>query len=216
MTAATSPLSAQNIASTILQQLLSGGNAQATGNLPPALLEDALRSTTSAQTFQTGTQASSPAPAAILQAMGALLAGSADSAKGSLAQLQSYFGQNPAGLASLMGSLQGGTYSAAGTVTGAQAPASVTQALGNLLGGAGGASESTDLATVQNYFQQTPASLASALSALRSGTAGTGSSSAAAILQVLAGSSAKDPLVAAIGGSTGSSSSSGSAFSMFG
>lgn len=192
----------QNLASTILQQLLSGSNAQATSGLPPSVLEDILQSSTSSQS---GSQVQ--LPAAITQALGGLLTGgSSSSVQSDLKTLQSYFQQNPDTLASLVASLQsaGGTYSSNGTTSGSQAPAAVTQALDGLLSGSDGSNAQSDLATVQGYFTQNPASLANLLTSFQ-GTS-SASSEASSILSALTSNSAQDPLLAAIGGSSDSSS----------
>jgi hypothetical protein len=223
MSAVAGTSSTANIASTILQQLLSGSDAQATAALPPALLEDVLKSTASAQT-DTSSSSQSQVPAAVTQAMGDLLSGSDPSGvQNDLATLQSYFKQNPAALTSLMASLTSstGTYDANGSTTGAAAPAAVTQALGGLLGGTDSGTVQSDLATVQNYFKQNSSSLTGVLSTLQGGSAGsTGSTtSTSAILNILLGSTAQDPLLAAIGGASATSSSasaSSSALSLLG
>ena len=105
--------STQSLTSAILQQLLSGSNAQATSGLSPTVLQEVL---TSSGVSQQGT--ANGTPAAISQALGNLLSGQGTSSQADLSQLQSYFKQNPDRLAGLLSSLQGGagTYSADGTV----------------------------------------------------------------------------------------------------
>ena len=159
----------QNLTSLILQQLLSGSNAQATSALSPTLLKDVLSSAQAAQSTQ--------APASVTQALGNLLSGQGQaSAQSDLSQLQSYFKENPGSLASLLTSLQGGaaTYTASGTV--------------------GGGS--------------------SLLAALGLGTGSSSSaSSPASLINLLLGGQSQDPLVAALGGTSASSSGS---FSLLG
>jgi hypothetical protein len=83
----------------LLQQLMaSGSNSLSTGS-SGSLLEDLLTLSPTAQQV-------SQAPDAVAQAMGDLLSGQTD-VQGDLARLKSYFQQNPQGLASLLGSLQG-------------------------------------------------------------------------------------------------------------
>jgi hypothetical protein len=159
----------QNLTSLILQQLLSGSNAQATSALSPTLLKNVLTSAHAAQSAQ--------APASVTQALGNLLSGQGQaSAQSDLSQLQSYFKENPDSLASLLTSLQGGaaTYTASGTV--------------------GGGS--------------------SLLAALGLGTGSSSSaSSTSSLINLLLGDSSQDPLVAALGGTSASSSGS---FSLLG
>ena len=104
--------STQSLTSAILQQLLSGSNAQATSALTPAVLKEVLSSSGLGQQ-----SATTSAPAAITQTLGDLLSGKSSS-PADLGQLQAYFKQNPDGLASLLGAFQSGagTYSADGTV----------------------------------------------------------------------------------------------------
>jgi hypothetical protein len=115
--AATSALQSQNLSS-IMQQLLSGSNAQSTSELSPTVLETLLQNSGAAT--QTATQTTTELPAAITQALGNLLSGSSPStASADLSTLQNYFKANPASLTSLLSSLQdgAGTYGADGTVS---------------------------------------------------------------------------------------------------
>ena len=84
--------STQNIASLVLQQLLSGSNSQADSSLPPSVLEEVL---SSAQASQQSTQA----PASVVKALSNLLSGK-DTAgdQGDLSQVQAYFKENPGSL----------------------------------------------------------------------------------------------------------------------
>ena len=160
----------QNLTSLILQQLLSGSNAQATSALSPTLLKDVLSSAQAAQSTQ--------APASVTQALGNLLSGQGQaSAQSDLSQLQSYFKENPGSLASLLTSLQGGaaTYTASGTVGGGS---SLLAALG-----------------------------------LGTGSSSSASSTSSSLINLLLGGQSQDPLVAALGGTSATSSGS---FSLLG
>jgi hypothetical protein len=170
---ATAAATTSNLSSVILQQLLSGSNAQATSEMPASLLEEVLSasgSSTQAAASQTAV------PASVAQALGELLSGSDPSASSAnLSQLQSYFKQNPSALTGLLGSLQAGagTYSADGTVS----------------------------------------SSSSLLAALGIGS-GAGSATSTSLLSQLLSGQDQDPLLASLGGS--SSTSSGSALSLLG
>lgn len=187
MSVSAASTSSQSVASLVLQQLLSGTNAQATAGLSPAVLQAVLQSANTTQ------QSAQGAPAAVTQALGDLLSGSDPSqAQSDLAQLQSYFQQNPDSLASLLSTLQSSaaTYTANGTL-------SSSSSLLSALEGTSGSSSS-----------------GSALTSLLSALQGTsGSSSSGSVLSALLGGQSQDPLLAAL---NGSSSSSDSSISMLG
>jgi hypothetical protein len=90
----------QSIGSMLLQQLMaSGTNSQGTTGTSGAL-GDLL-------TLSPAAQQLTQAPAAVTQAMSDLFSGQKD-VQGDLAQLKSFFSQNPQQLASVLSSLQGG------------------------------------------------------------------------------------------------------------
>ena len=97
---------AQTIGSTLLQQLAAEESSSQGTSGDSGLLGDLMSLSPAAQQL-------TKAPDAVTQAMGDLFSGKKD-VQGDLAQLQSYFQQNPQSLASLLSSLQGsaGTYSA--------------------------------------------------------------------------------------------------------
>jgi hypothetical protein len=147
---ATAAASSQNITSTILQQLLSGSNAQATSGLSPTVLETLLNSASGSQ--QSAQTTTTQVPAAITQALGNLLSGNdPSSAATDLSQLQSYFQQNPGSLTSLMSSLQAGagTYSADGTVSSAS---SLLSALG--LNSSGASTDTSSTSSTSSLISQ--------------------------------------------------------------
>ncbi|MGA2083193.1 MAG: hypothetical protein ABSH53_21665 [Holophaga sp.] len=137
----------QSIASLVLQQLLSGSNSQATAGLSPSVLQEVLQSSGAAQTSSQG------APAAVAQALGDLLSGSdPGAAQTDLATVQSYFKQNPDGLANLLSVLRSGsaTYNADGTLS------SSTSLLSALEGTSGSGSTGSILATLLGGQAQDP------------------------------------------------------------
>jgi len=96
----------QTIGNALLQQLTADSSSSQGTSGNSGLLGDLL-------TLSPAAQQLTQAPAAVTQAMGDLFSGQKD-AQGDLAQLQSYFQQNPLSLAGLLSSLQGdaGTYGA--------------------------------------------------------------------------------------------------------
>jgi hypothetical protein len=99
----------QSVTSQLLQQLLSEGTSSQTQTGAGAL-GDLLSLSPAAQQLN-------QAPTAVSKAMSDLLTDQKD-VQGDLAQLKGYFQQNPQALASLLGSLQGGssTYSNSGNL----------------------------------------------------------------------------------------------------
>ena len=97
---------AQTIGNALLQQLTADSSSSQGASGNSGLLGDLL-------TLSPAAQQLTQAPAAVTQAMGDLFSGHKE-VQGDLAQLQSYFQQNPQSLASLLSSVQGGagTYSA--------------------------------------------------------------------------------------------------------
>lgn len=95
-----------------LLQLLANGSG--TGSHDSTSLESILGDLT---TLSSASQQLAKAPAAVTQAMSDLLSGQKD-VQGDLAQLKTYFKQNPQSLASVLSSLQGssGTYNASGSL----------------------------------------------------------------------------------------------------
>jgi hypothetical protein len=142
--AATSALQSQNLSS-IMQQLLSGSNAQSTSELSPTVLETLLQNSGAAT--QTATQTTTELPAAITQALGNLLSGSSPStASADLSTLQNYFKANPASLtssSSLLASL--GLDSSSGSSTSSSLISQLlgTQSQDPLLASLGSASSGT-------------------------------------------------------------------------
>ena len=123
----------QAIGSALLQQLAAGLSTSQSSSGESGLLGDLL---TLSPTAQKLTQA----PAAVTQAMGDLLSGHKD-VQGDLAQLQSYFQQNPQNLTSLLSDLQGG----AGTYGASSSKDSASTLLTALLNGQSNASDPSAL-----------------------------------------------------------------------
>jgi len=147
MTVTAASAQSQSLTSLVLQQLLSGSNSQATAGLPPTVLQEMLQSSGAAQTSAQG------APAAVATALGDLLSGSdPGAAQTDLATVQSYFKQNPDGLANLLSVLQSGsaTYNADGTLS------SGTSLLTALEGNPGSGSTGSILATLLGGQSQDP------------------------------------------------------------
>jgi len=138
--------------SQILQQLLSGSNAQATSGLSPTVLQELLGAT---GTAGQSTASQTAVPAAVAQALGQLLSGADPAAASSnLSTLQTYFKQHPTALTGLLGSLQAGagTYSADGTVS---SSSSLLAALG-ISSGSGSAANSSLLSQLLSGQTQDP------------------------------------------------------------
>lgn len=89
----------QLLANQLLQQIKSNGATTENANSPASLLGDQVTLSPTAQQL-------SQVPAAVARAMTALTSGQ-KAAQGDLAQLQGYLQENPKGLATLLGSLQG-------------------------------------------------------------------------------------------------------------
>ena len=196
MTVSAANASSQNLASLVLQQLLSGSNSMATSGLPASVLQAVLKQTSAAQTSQA-------APAAVTQAQGDLLSGSdTQGVQADLSTLQNYFKQNPDALATLLSNLQNSsaTYNAAGTLD------SGSSLLEALAGQSGSSSSSSSSLLTSLLGSQAQDPLLAALDGSGSSSSSTASSSSS-LLASLLGSQSQDPLLAALDGSGSSSSS---------
>jgi hypothetical protein len=184
MTVSAANASSQNLASLVLQQLLSGSNSMATSGLPASVLQAVLKQTSAAQTSQA-------APAAVTQGVQA-----------DLSTLQNYFKQNPDALATLLSNLQNSsaTYNAAGTLD------SGSSLLEALAGQSGSSSSSSSSLLTSLLGSQAQDPLLAALDGSGSSSSSTASSSSS-LLASLLGSQSQDPLLAALDGSGSSSSS---------
>ena len=102
--------SSQNIANLVMQSLLANGTSSQDTSSLSGILGDLLSVSPAAQQL-------SQAPTAVTQAMSDLFTGQQD-VQGDLAQLKSFFQQNPQNLTSLLNGLQGGTstYGSTGTL----------------------------------------------------------------------------------------------------
>ena len=124
---------AQTIGSALLQQLAADESSSQGTSGASGFLGDLM-------TLSPAAQQLTQAPAAVTQAMSDLLSGKKD-VQGDLAQLQSYFQQNPQSLAGLLGSLQGDT----GTYSASSATGSASALLTALMNGQSNASDSSAL-----------------------------------------------------------------------
>jgi hypothetical protein len=123
----------QTIGNTLLQQLTADSSSSQGTSGNSGLLGDLL-------TLSPAAQQLTQAPAAVTQAMGDLFSGHKD-VQGDLAQLQTYFQQNPQSLAGLLRSLQGG----AGTYSASSATGSTSALLTALLNGQSSTSDPSAL-----------------------------------------------------------------------
>jgi len=130
----------QSIGSLLLQQLNAVGTGTQDANGLSSALGDLL-------TLSPAAQQLTKAPEAVTQAMTDLFSGQKD-VSGDLAQLKTYFEQNPQSLSGVLSSLQGGnpTYGAAG---GLGSNAALLTALMN------GQSNGTNAGALQNFFNGT-------------------------------------------------------------
>ena len=124
---------AQTIGSALLQQLAADESSSQGTSGASGFLGDLM-------TLSPAAQQLTQAPAAVTQAMSDLFSGKKD-VQGDLAQLHSYFQQNPQSLAGLLGSLQGGT----GTYSATSVSSSASALLTALMNGQSNASDPSAL-----------------------------------------------------------------------
>jgi len=115
--------SADNVRGLLLQQLLGGEDASGTSDGLSGLLDDLVSISSTGQQL-------SQAPEEVLAAMNDLFSTKTD-VQGDIVTLQAYFQENPDGMASLLGTLQGssGTYDALGNLASGSSEASLMSTL---------------------------------------------------------------------------------------